>query len=65
MRILYKSNIQKIQTKKNILNKIRKIACYLEDQNCGNTAELLRKIDLNTLTPIAALNLLFELKNKI
>ena len=25
----------------------------------------LRKIDLNTLTPIAALNLLFELKNKI
>lgn len=27
--------------------------------------EDLRKIDLNTLTPIAALNLLFELKNKI
>lgn len=34
-------------TKKNILNKIRKIACYLENQNCGNTAELLRKIDLS------------------
>ena len=40
-------NLEAFITKKNILNKIRKIACYLEDQNCGNTAELLRKIDLN------------------
>jgi DNA mismatch repair protein MutS len=37
----------------------------LLDMSSGEIAERLRKTDLNTLTPLEALNLLFELKKKI
>ena len=37
----------------------------LLDLSGGEIAEILRKTDMNTLTPIEALNLLFELKKKI
>jgi DNA mismatch repair protein MutS len=37
----------------------------LEDLTGGEIAGILRKTDLNTLTPLEALNLLFELKKKI
>jgi DNA mismatch repair protein MutS len=37
----------------------------LMDMSGGEIAERLKKTDLNTLTPLEALNLLFELKKKL
>ena len=37
----------------------------LLDMGAGQVAEMLRRTDVNTLTPIEALNFLFELKNKL
>ena len=37
----------------------------LQDLSGGQIAETLKNTDLNTLTPLEALNLLYELKKKI